>query len=670
MNVCLSWFLHFVDGTVLNTGENMLYLIRSLGNEQYLKKQHFYFHDSNPAQDENAVFFDLFYFVLISYTGIYVPLIHGSIFLFAFYTLYCYGQLYKKAQESIVTYVKKLLWIEGKNVLAGLGGALVVSILATLFFPMRWYEGHIPMMVAMYTPPTLLASLYQRGKQNQELQLHPIERQLATLSLWCLLGFPLFALNLMSAYVYCLWILSTSVCVWVYDLASRYGYLPSLWKVTNAKDKSKGITSGTDGNVGSATDCLDSTAAVMMCEKSPIQSSSPVSSYLFSAEGLYLLACVPITMILHRIIDQTYIMFIPLMGKSGTVVPSDILIGLSYAYIISLPIGNLFANEINTSLSKKFVRKSVFSLVLLYLFLMFSTKSYTDEHPKRLWIQHVERTYPKDYVQTESPVLLSETKTDIQMDGKSYIKDHGLWVLGFDSQGLVPIAKYILDAIDPSFHVANLNVESVKQASTCDANSGHCFATFPYYFPVPDVLRDMLYLPTSSRPTVEDREDLKLNIEKHEGGSDGKVLISVTVSGPSHIHLIFKERKHLGKVLTRWFLDEETLKGYSITSQDIIPHLQPVDPLRWEGMRYMEVGFGQCSAKKELCSKRIWLEIDRSYAQDNDDREDKLLEVIAYAHYVDQIASKEVVHLMEHLPNWSKGSEWTRFPSKLQLEWI
>lgn len=674
------------DGTMLNTGENMLYLIRSLTNASQRSKEHFPFHDTNIKQDTNAVFFDLFYLVLISYTGIYVPLIHGSIFVFALFTIHYFIQLQLKQHASsssthiannFTSYVKTLLYIEGKNLAMGIGASLLIGVLALLCFPMRWYEGHIPMMLAMFIPPTLLASLYQRGQSIAKYSLEPIDRQVATLAMWCALGSPLILCNFMSAYVYCLWILSSALCLWIYYTAIQLG-IPSLYliqsheqKLVHAKEKKV-----VGDNEDSYVDCLPHTAS----NQASSSASTPTSatrphSYILSVEFLYLLCCIPICMILHRTVDSTFIMFIPLMGKSGTVVSSDLLIAGSFAYIIAMPIGNFFANEVNGPLANKTMKRSLYAMGIWYLYVMCFTTSYTDLHPKRLWIQHVERTYPLKYIQEINPKLslLSETKKVIQINGEDYVQDYGLWVLGFDSQGLVPIDKHILEAVDPQFQSKDdphgLTLGKLHQASHCEPSNGDCYAAFPYYFPVPDVLRDSVFLPTATQFVVKDVEDLKLTVHKHPVDTRSKkMLVSIEVSGSSHVHLVLRERKHAGQLITRWFLDEESLALPSdqITTEIIESHLKTVDPLRWDGVRYMEVGFGQCSAKKEICQKRIWMEIDTQYFH----HDEQLVEVIAYSHYVDELETKEVMKLIEHLPSWSKGAEWTRFPSKLTLTMI
>ena len=45
--------------------------------------------------------------------------------------------------------------------------------------------------------------------------------------------------------------------------------------------------------------------------------------------------------------------------------------------------------------------------------------------------------------------------------------------------------------------------------------------------------------------------------------------------------------------------------------------------------------------------------------------DDDLIDIAAYGHYIDVAPSHEIETFIQQLPDWSKGAEWTKFPSYL-----
>ncbi|KAJ1426252.1 hypothetical protein B484DRAFT_419996 [Ochromonadaceae sp. CCMP2298] len=92
-------------------------------------------------------------------------------------------------------------------------------------------------------------------------------------------------------------------------------------------------------------------------------------------------------------------------------------------------------------------------------------------------------------------------------------------------------------------------------------------------------------------------------------------------------------------------------------------------PVRTEGIHYLSLGFGLCSGSagetgidpvSEVCEKRLFLLVQGGAVQ-----------VGAYGHYTSPEAggSKELDLLQGLLPDWSKGAEWTNFPSMIVTRW-
>jgi hypothetical protein len=72
-------------------------------------------------------------------------------------------------------------------------------------------------------------------------------------------------------------------------------------------------------------------------------------------------------------------------------------------------------------------------------------------------------------------------------------------------------------------------------------------------------------------------------------------------------------------------------------------------------VHYLSVGFGLCSPT-EGCHQDVYLLV-RGAAP---------VQVAVYGHYTDQKEdTAEIKALMNDLPQWAKGAEWTKFPSSI-----
>jgi hypothetical protein len=129
---------------------------------------------------------------------------------------------------------------------------------------------------------------------------------------------------------------------------------------------------------------------------------------------------------------------VPMMGKIGTVVPSDpIIAALISVFVASLgcfPLVGVTLTDIvspvyeakgyfqsdreSTKIEGAIPSKFLFLVSLLTLGACVSMKPYSTERPKRLWIQHIQRSF--------------------KGSGKT-ISDAGVWINGFDGLGLYPL---------------------------------------------------------------------------------------------------------------------------------------------------------------------------------------------------------------------------------------
>ncbi|EQC34205.1 hypothetical protein SDRG_08408 [Saprolegnia diclina VS20] len=177
--------------------------------------------------------------------------------------------------------------------------------------------------------------------------------------------------------------------------------------------------------------------------------------------------------LLHSV--QIYIValqvFIPIMGRAGTSLPSDLVVALLMALLSLLTLSALtpvlcFVRPLHAAHAKT----SAIALTLLCIFVACVSNPYSTECPKRIIVQHIHRNF------TQRPDA----------------NDAGLWVLGFDFQGLDPLrAAFGTTPWALAMH-----------APVHDAAIPVVYDNFPWVYPVAPVmpLKNTWYLPTMDAP--------------------------------------------------------------------------------------------------------------------------------------------------------------------------
>ena len=751
--------MHIIDGTLVNTGENILYLSKALTTSSEVQ---------NPTHTDNtdqySVFFDFLGYILISYTGIYVTIIHILITIVGIVVVFLlsrtinnwsYIKLYSIIRAEIYCFFVPVLITS------------VYGLLVFLLAPMRWYEGGISIALLLYIPITILSILYIRGNMSITVLNTPYIRILAGLIFpWLIFLIIGIYFQLMSVYACCLWIISVTMSIIIYNFIKLY----------------------------------------------IINYSTPPNWYLYSAECIYILCYIPMLLQWAEISRLFLTMTIPLLGKSGTVVPTDPALGALIALLISAPASFIFAYEISRPIiSKSTLKKCIIGIVVILVLCTVGLRPYSAQHPKRLWIQHIQRSFIKrsqystvginhpnfdtmmreaisfgesstvdtgdssslphisfgesSTVDTgdssslphisfgESSTTNDATTIDTFRDGDKYIPgrttpstynnnvympnsiitnsinsfypsttaiaietetntDCGLWVLGFDEQGLAPLEKLGIPRLDGRY------------SHTCNVWDGDCYLKFPWYFSVSEVLRNNYYIPTACPVGMKSAELLKVHLYNHilsqqvinniqsMATSDYALyhlrLVRISLQGPAHMHMILKDNA-LQQRIVRWYipststsatttstttdttntattstiphtysntekLEQETdqLILYTTmsstgditsvtTDSTTIPHtdtihtlyMVPPPPKRSEGLHYLSIGFGLCS-HTDGCQQDIYLLI-KGY---------EAVQIAAYGHYTDEKHDTiEITELLKELPDWSRGAEWTKFPS-------
>lgn len=357
------------SGTFVNTGENLLYLTQALaaGDVEV----------PNPMAasegDEAAVFFDFLGYFIVSYSGWYVSLIHSGCVGVGLVLLYLLSSSIENFSLS------KCLDICREELVSSLLPVLVgaaYGAVMMLIGPMRWYNGGIVSAALTYMPPVLLSIAYTRGSSSKSTtsssssycvddpQLRcshsstaaaaavpsPTTRIFAGIILpWLIILVPCIYFHIMAAYISCLWILSTAIALTVYWAVKRY----------------------------------------------TLHVSKPPLLYVCSAEFCYLLSLVPVLLMWANIARLTFEVLMPLFGKSGTIVPTDPIVGALFGVFLSWPVPIIFAHDMMSNIaapSKRRIRMATMVLMAVVMIInVFFSHTYSSDRPKRLWIHHVKR---------------------------------------------------------------------------------------------------------------------------------------------------------------------------------------------------------------------------------------------------------------------------------------
>eukprot|EP01039_Chlorochromonas_danica_P002491 gene2490-2729_t len=700
------------DGTLINTGENILHLIKamakyapssprspvdgtSLDDQENAKDRRKFTGeklrkvDEVMKKDEQAVFFDLFHLFLVHYSGNSITFYHSLVVILAILTTCYMIQVHHQRSKDLFYAV----YIEGITVFYTYLCGNVVGILAYAFFPMRWYDGGVGIALLIFLPSVSFFAIYLRAEYSiSYLKQNKLLKQLAVLVLWMVFIIPCIYLQVMTAYLGCLWIAAIVVSVWVYHFAER-----STW------------------------------VSALSSSNSKISSVGPNRQEL--ADHLYILSLFPIILIWCKVIHATLVMVVPLFGKTGTVVPTDIALGGMIAIHLGLPLGSFLSNHLHQRLHKSTIRSGIMVLLAIYLWLMLGRSSYSVHHPKRLWIQRVERYYR--HVDPDLPghkwrYLPPHIRKQLQAPSKSnsdfeVVSDEGVWLSGFDERGIDLLMPYIYHYYDgtaagtstpifgllgeslaylQSMHRTYLspNPLDLERNMDCSMWNGDCFFSFPWYFPVPDALRHGVYLPLHSAPRHAEGKHLDFarvpldnklkvitrshSLNKDEinnlvvvnGGLKQQLesctldqnavyrLIEIDIFGPSHVNLAIRDEEN-GERVTAWWLDDLVFRPISGVEDraNVLDHLSCSAARRNEGLHYFHIASGRCDPSTKdnqpyLCTHRRLFFLVRGTEP---------VELVVYGHYVDLVDDNQVVGLINSLPPWSRGSEWTKFPSVL-----
>ena len=596
-------------GTILNTGVNVLEMTKalSLSNEE----------DFDPSTDpvvdpadEPVAFFDILkgYF-FFTYYGFWVQGIHML-------AVVCGACTVLWLKRAAYLHIIKMIFDEIKCIVLPIITNIAFGLFCHVFCPMTWYQSGKAYAILLFMPPAILCSTWIRGLcvATRPYASGNLMRQASSMFLWIFIATPAILCGISSAYVICFWIICLSIAMIMYS------------QVSDA--------------------LLVSSPNVKLRYIPPSRYQSFLQK--FDENIVYMVCLIPCSIVWFSWLNMTLTVVVPMAGKSVTFIPGDVIVSAVLALLVSLPAGTLMANYVYSRMNRVTVKAVAgFILVVLVYTTFFNNVAYTAQRPKRLWLQHVERTFEKE-------VNGVPTKEN----------DHGIWVSAFDGQGLAPL----INLRHP--HIQSKHYGKAK----CSVENGDCLMSFPWHFPVAESLRDSMYIPTQSPPLPKIPKSqmqmllssslLPINQTQMDRSSREYRYIDITLVGASHMDLVIRDNAG-GKRIVAWdisnmkdvtdrggFFDSNTMSKccQGFTEKNMVPPHEP----RQEGVYFLHIGFGLCPAS--VCSKMIRLKV----------RGSQPVEFSAYSHYVDTwLDDRSLQRFHNSLPRWSQNAYFTQFPSIL-----
>jgi hypothetical protein len=233
--------------------------------------------------------------------------------------------------------------------------------------------------------------------------------------------------------------------------------------------------------------------------------------YLFAAAGLAgaIFACgqlrtrmsimfLPLLVIPSLLAFQGVItaleVFIPIMGRAGSTVISDVFIGVLVGILTGLvsmvPISLVPAIRHRHKLAMLLAAVS-----LVAIFVALDISAYTPERPKRIFIQHVHREFvdlfpvlPGDFSENRAASTVTAHRSESRSTDPG-LNASAVFLLAVDEVGYSPLSS--LTKKFPGTHTVSCRPGSVSQAPEC---------AFPWYFPLQSFVHEFMVIPSPPPP--------------------------------------------------------------------------------------------------------------------------------------------------------------------------
>ncbi|KAM6468357.1 endoplasmic reticulum metallopeptidase 1 [Liasis olivaceus] len=299
---------------------------------------------------------------------------------------------------------------------------------------------------------------------------------------------------------------------------------------------------------------------------------------------------------LSRIILE---MLLPIMGRSGSEIPPDILVA-AFIVVMCILLSSYLLKFIYLSRSTKMTLVSLttiftvtFILVCSGIFFPFSSDS-ANPRPKRIILQHLNRRFHS-------------------LDGHLEKSDSGIWINGLDYNGISHVMP----------HLPELN-DSIT--AKCEEGSPLC--GFPWVLPVDYLFRKSWYLPA---PAITPQNPIRFQLLSKEQTLLDSTKLTFEVIGPSHMVLYL--RLHQGSTLSTWSLGNGTPTVNNRNGDYFVYYSHGLQAVPW----------------------RFWIMLKGS---DKSTKGMVTLAVVTHYFSGEDQKSSQLRALMERFPNWTYTSGW------------
>ena len=217
--------------------------------------------------------------------------------------------------------------------------------------------------------------------------------------------------------------------------------------------------------------------------------------------------------------------FVPIMGRQGSEIPPDVVLAILSAF--SVIIVTLYLTSLSYLVEKVSVVIKILGIISMVSFMLAITGimfPYSSSHPvspKRIFLQHVARTF-------------------YNKDGMVYKNDSGVWVAPLDYLGIAPV----------------MHLPSLKDAATAECDGPYC--GYPYFYPIRKLVKKTWYL-KGPAPFSTRRKLAAFQVLKQEILDNNNVRFYIRVKGPDHMALFITPNK--GNKLIDWSIAKESPVG-------------------------------------------------------------------------------------------------------------
>ncbi|XP_030625487.1 endoplasmic reticulum metallopeptidase 1-like [Chanos chanos] len=294
--------------------------------------------------------------------------------------------------------------------------------------------------------------------------------------------------------------------------------------------------------------------------------------------------------------------FTPILGRSGTEIPPDVVLA-SLVTVATILLSSFFLHFIYLSRGTKWILAglgTIFTVMLILvsfgLFFPY-TADPSSPRPKRVFLQHTTRTFHG-------------------LDGSVEKTDSGLWINSFDYTGMSHITPY----------VPEIN-ETIR--TRCQDNLPFC--GFPWFLPVKFLVKKNWYLPA---PEVSPKSPLEFRLLSKKETEWGTVKMTFEAKGPSHMSLYLMP--HPGAKLSSWSFGDGNPR-FDLSGEYFIFYSHGLDAPAWN----------------------FWFEIQPPSSPEPSSAEG-MISVAISSHYFfgEDQKTPMLESMLQRFPNWAFPSSW------------